>query len=104
MSEAVLAAGEELGWSRNDDANGASQEGFGTFQRTIRDGKRHSTAVGYLHPVMSRPNLTVWTQTLATRVLFEGTRAVGVAYRKDCSAQQVPSTKEVLLSVPPFTS
>src|SRR5258708_4746243 len=98
LTEAFLAAGEELGWSRNDDANGASQEGFGTFQRTIRDGKRHSTAVGYLHPVMSRPNLTVWTQTLATRVLLEGTRAVGVASRKDGSEQQVRATKEVILS------
>ncbi len=83
LTEAFIAAGVELGWSRTDDANGASQEGFGTFQNTIRDGKRHSTAVGYLHPVMSRPNLTVWTEMLATRVLFEGTRAVGVAYLQD---------------------
>ena len=98
LTEAFIAAGEELGWSRNDDSNGASQEGFGTFQRTIRDGKRNSTAVGYLHPVMSRPNLTVWTETLATRVLFEGTRAVGVAYLKDGSEQQVRAKKEVILS------
>jgi choline dehydrogenase len=98
LTEAFLEAGEELGWSRNDDANGASQEGFGTFQRTIRDGKRNSTAVGYLHPVMSRPNLTVWTVTLATRVLFEGTRAVGVAYLQDGSEQQVRAQKEVILS------
>ena len=98
LTSAFIEAGEELGWSRNDDSNGAAQEGFGTFQNTIRDGKRHSTAVGYLHPVMSRPNLTVWTETLATRVLFEGTRAVGVAYLKDGSEQQVRAKKEVILS------
>src|SRR6266849_568141 len=72
LTEAFIEAGEELGWSR--------------------------TAVGYLHPVMSRPNLTVWTQTLATRVLFEGTRAVGVAYLQDGSEQQVRAQKEVILS------
>jgi choline dehydrogenase len=98
LTEAFIEAGVELGWSRNDDSNGASQEGFGTPHFTIRDGKRHSTAVGYLHPVMSRPNLAVWTETLATRVLFEGTRAVGVASLKDGSEQQVRANKEVILS------
>jgi choline dehydrogenase len=97
LTSAFIAAGEELGWSRNDDFNGASQEGFGTFQHTIREGKRHSTAVGYLHPVMSRPNLTVWTQTLATRVVFDGTRAVGVASLQEGSEQQVRANKEVIL-------
>jgi choline dehydrogenase len=98
LTEAFIEAGVELGWPRNDDANGASQDGFGTFQNTIRAGKRNSTAVGYLHPVMSRPNLTVWTETLATRVLFEGTHAVGVAYLKDGSNQQVRAKNEVILS------
>ena len=97
LTEAFLQAGVELGWSRNADANGASQEGFGALQFTIREGKRHSTAVGYLHPMMSRPNLTVWTETLATRVLFEGTRAVGVALLKDGSQQQIQASKEVIL-------
>src|SRR5260370_3363024 len=97
LTEAFLAAGEELGWSRNDDSNGASQEGFGTFQRTIRDGKRHSTAVGYLHPVMSRPNLTVWTQTLSTLVLFEGSLAVWAPSRKSGRAHQVPARQQAIL-------
>jgi choline dehydrogenase len=97
LTEAFLEAGVELGWSRNDDYNGASQEGFGPFQNTVRAGKRHSTAVGYLHPVIDRPNLTVWTDTLATRVLFEGTRAVGVACLKAGSQQQVRAHKEVIL-------
>jgi len=94
---AFLAAGEELGWPLTLDYNGASQEGFGTLQRTIRQGKRESTAVSYLHPAQSRPNLTIWTKTLVTRLLFEGTRATGIAYLKEGREQQVRANKEVIL-------
>src|SRR5215831_222616 len=68
LTSAFIEAGGELGWSKNDDYNGSSQEGFGTPQFTIRQGKRESTADAYLHPAQSRPNLTVWTHTLTTRV------------------------------------
>src|SRR5260370_37356447 len=98
LPSAFLEAGGELGWSRNDDYNGASKERFGSLQSKIRQGQRQSTAVAYLHPVMSRPNLTVWTQTLVTRILFEGTHAVGVAYLKDGGEQQERVKKEVILS------
>lgn len=98
LTSAFIDAGQELGWPRNDDYNGASQEGFGSLQFTISGGKRASTAAAYLRPARSRPNLTVWTQALATRVLFEGKRAVGVAYQKDGSEQQVQAKKEVILS------
>jgi choline dehydrogenase len=98
LTSAFIEAGVELGWPRNDDHNGSSQEGFGTIQFTIRKGKRESTADAYLHPAQSRLNLTVWTQVLATRVLFDGTRAVGVAYLKDGREQQVQAKKEVILS------
>ena len=94
---AFLAAGQELSWPHTDDYNGVSQEGFGTFQYTIRQGKRESTAVSYLHPAQSRPNLTIWTNTLVTRVLFEGTRATGIAYLKDGREQQVRVNREVIL-------
>ncbi len=97
LTTAFLEAGEELGWPRTDDYNGASQEGFGTFQYTIRQGQRESTATSYLHPAQGRANLTVWTNTLVTRVLFEGTRAVGVAYLQDGVEQQVRVNKEVIL-------
>jgi choline dehydrogenase len=60
--------------------------------------KRESTADAYLHPAQSRLNLTVWTQVLVTRVLFDGTRAVGVAYLKDGSEHQVQAKKEVIFS------
>lgn len=98
LSSAFIEAGVELGWPHNDDFNGASQEGFGTYQVTQRQGKRHSTAMAYLHPAQHRPNLTVLKQSLVTRVLFEGTRAVGVAYLKDRQEQQIRVNKEVILS------
>ncbi|QBD80391.1 choline dehydrogenase [Ktedonosporobacter rubrisoli] len=97
LTEAFLAAGEELGWARIDDYNGASQEGFSTLQFTIRQGKRESTATSYLYPAQSRPNLTVWTNILVTRILFEGTRTIGLAYLKDGVEQQVRVNKEIIL-------
>jgi choline dehydrogenase len=98
LTEAFINAGEELGWLHNDDYNGASQEGFGTLQYTVHEGKRNSTAVSYLHPAESRPNLTVKTGILVTRVLFESTRAIGVAYLQDGVEQQEWVKKEVILS------
>jgi choline dehydrogenase len=98
LTEAFINAGIELGWPRNDDNNGASQEGFGPFQYTIYQGKRESTAVSYLHSVENRPNLTIQIRALATRILFEGSRAVGVAYLKDGVEQQARANKEVILS------
>ena len=65
---------------------------------TQKQGRRHSAAVGYLHPALSRPNLTLQTQALVSRILFEGTRAVGIAYLKDGAEEQVRVNKEVILS------
>jgi choline dehydrogenase len=98
LTQAFLEAGVELGWPRNDDYNGATQEGFGMLQSTIGQEGRSSTATGYLHPVEQRPNLSIWTQTLVTRLLFDGTRAVGVAYRQADREQEVQAKKEVILS------
>ncbi len=98
LSHAFVHAGVELGYPANDDFNGPSQEGFGVYQVTQKTGRRHSAAVGYLHPAISRPNLTVETYALTTRVLFDGSRAVGVAYLKDGVEQEVRVNKEVILS------
>ncbi len=98
LTAAFLEAGRELGWSHNADTNGAEQEGFGPFQLTIREGKRHSAAVSYLHPVEHRPNLTIWTKALVCRVLFDGKRAIGMVYRKDGVEQHVQAKKEIILS------
>jgi len=78
LVQAWIDAGIEHGLAPNDDFNGAEQDGIGRNQVTCRDGRRCSTAVGYLHPVADRPNLTIETYQQAARILFEGTRAVGV--------------------------
>ncbi len=98
LPHAFIEAGVELGWPRNNDYNGASQEGVGIGQTTQRQGQRESTATRYRHPVLHRPNLTVVTEALVTRVLFERTHTVGVAYLKDGVEQQERVNKEVLLS------
>ena len=98
LSLTFIEAGVELGWPRNDDFNGASQEGFGDFQVTQRAGMRCSAAVAYLHPVLGRPNLTVETNATVAAVLFEGTRAVGVAYLKDGERHEARANREVVLS------
>lgn len=80
LCEAFIAGAVEQGIPRNPDYNGAEQAGVGYFQRTISNGWRMSTAKCFLKPAMARKNLDVRTYAQATRVLFEGTRAVGVAY------------------------
>lgn len=81
LFEAFFAATEEAGYPRTRDVNGARQEGFGIFDRNISRGRRLSAARAYLHPAKRlRSNLTVQCRALTTRILFEGTRAVGVEY------------------------
>jgi choline dehydrogenase len=90
--EAVQQAGYEL----TEDVNGYRQEGFAPFDRNIHRGRRLSAARAYLHPVRHRRNLRVETRAFVTRILFEGTRAVGVAYERRGSARRVRAG-EVLL-------
>jgi choline dehydrogenase len=97
LTDAYIAAAEEIGIPRNDDFNGARLEGAGYFQLTARNGLRCSAAVAFLRPAMGRANLTVVTRALARRVLFEGRRAVGVAYRAG-GAEHVARAREVVLS------
>ena len=73
-------AAEEAGYPLTDDVNGYRQEGFARFDRNVHRGRRLSAARAYLHPVRDRKNLTVETYALATRVRFQGRRAVGVDY------------------------
>ena len=79
---AWLQAGEEAGFRRTDDVNGYRQEGFAAFDKNVRRGRRLSAARAYLHPVLDRPNLTLITRASANRVIFDGTKAVGVEYRR----------------------
>lgn len=78
ISEAFLRAAQEFGMPFNPDFNGARQEGAGHYQVTVRNAQRSSAATAYLKPIRSRPNLTVKTKTLVTRILVERARAVGV--------------------------
>jgi choline dehydrogenase len=77
---AFFGAVQEAGHALTKDVNGYRQEGFAAFDRTIYRGRRLSAAGAYLHPVMGRPNLTVCCRAFVTRILFDGTRAVGVEY------------------------
>ena len=95
---AFLAAAEQAGHARTDDVNGYRQEGFGRFDRNLHRGRRWSAARAYLHPVLSRPNLELRTRCLVTKVLFEGTRAVGVEYRRGRGPLRRAYAHEVVLS------
>jgi choline dehydrogenase-like flavoprotein len=98
FSHLFTEAGVQAGEVHNTDFNGATQEGVGLYQVTHKNGERHSAAKAYLTPHLSRPNLQVITGAHATRILFEGKRAVGVEYRKGGTLQQVRAAREVLLS------
>lgn len=98
FSHHFTEAGVQAGYPHNTDFNGATQEGVGLYQVTHKNGERHSAAKGYLTPHLARSNLQVITGAHATRILFEGTRAVGVEYRQGGALKQVRAGREVLLS------
>ncbi len=99
LTQVFLDATAECGFEQSDDFNNARQRGFGHYQATIRNGRRCSTAVGYLHPAEKRPNLTVQTHALASRVLLEDGRAVGVEYlHKGKERVTVRADREVILA------
>jgi len=97
ICEAFVAATTELGFPRNDDFNGASQDGVGYHQTTTRNGKRCSTAVGYLRPAMQRANLRVMTEALTEKIVFEGRRATGVTFLQNGRAITAHAAREVIL-------
>lgn len=98
LSEVFIQAAEQAGFSPNPDFNGPVQRGFGLYQVTQRDGRRCSTATGYLRPVRGRPNLTVRTGALAVGLILEkGNRIVGVRYRRHGRNRRAAAAREVLL-------
>tara|TARA_R110001592_G_scaffold93457_7_gene271420 strand:- start:546 stop:2171 length:1626 start_codon:yes stop_codon:yes gene_type:complete len=98
LCEAYIKAGEEAGLPRNDDFNGASQEGVGAYHVTTRDGLRMSAARAYLWPARRRPNLRVEKHAMAERLLFDGTRATGVAYRCRGKLKRAHAKAEVIVA------
>ncbi|MBI2316025.1 MAG: GMC family oxidoreductase N-terminal domain-containing protein [Betaproteobacteria bacterium] len=95
---AYAEAGRALGYPYNDDYNGRDQEGFAVHQLTIRNGRRCSAAVAYLRPAMKRGNVSVRVKALASRVLFEDERAVGVEYLTGGQTLAAYASREVILS------
>ena len=98
VCDALIDAAEHIDIPRNNDVNGANQEGFGYCQLTVRRSRRHSTAAAYLDPVRYRKNLHIITNAHATKVLLEGKRAVGVEYDRGGQRHTARARSEVLLS------
>ncbi|HEY5858114.1 MAG TPA: GMC family oxidoreductase N-terminal domain-containing protein [Aldersonia sp.] len=93
-----VAAAMENGLEANDDFNGAAQEGVGRYQVTCKDGRRWSTAEGYLKQAQQRANFTLRTGAQAHRLILEGARAVGVEYEQGGRRHEVGAAGEVILS------
>ncbi|MDF2740874.1 MAG: Choline dehydrogenase [Actinomycetia bacterium] len=98
LSRAWLEAAVASGLPRNEDFNGARQDGVGHYQMTQRDGRRWSVADAYLRPAMLRPNLTVETDAHVTQVIIEGDRATGVRYVRDGATREASATGEVVVA------
>src|ERR1700720_43625 len=98
LHDAFIAAAEEAGYRRNDDFNGAEQDGVGPLQLTVRNKRRCSAAVAYLRPALKRPNLRVEIRALAHRVLFEGRRAIGLEYAQEGIVHHARARGEVILA------
>lgn len=99
ICDAWVAAAQAAGYPFNPDYNGASQEGVGYFQLTAEKGRRCSSAVAFLNPARPRPNLRIITNAAAKRIIFEGRRAVGIAYQDRSGKENIVRTKgEIILS------
>jgi len=102
--DTLLEAARQAGHEHNPDFNGARQEGVGRFQLTQRDGLRCSTADAFLHPAASRPNLEVISRAMAHRIVFEGSRAVGVEISRDGRMETIRASQEVIVSAGAYQS
>ncbi|XP_071807433.1 choline dehydrogenase, mitochondrial-like [Asterias amurensis] len=98
LFQAFIDAGVQAGYPATDDMNGYQQEGFGYMDLSIHKGVRWSTASAYLRPAAKRENLTVTSKTFTNRVLFEGTKAVGVEYLEKGGVKTARASTEVILS------
>jgi choline dehydrogenase len=104
LYRAFIYAGEEAGYLRTSDYNGAQQEGFGPMHMTVKNGLRWSSSNAYLKPVLHRSNLTVITHALVEKVLIEGKKAIGVRYTCKGELKDIFANKEVILSAGPIGS
>ena len=98
LVDALAAAGAAAGHPSTEDYNGAQQEGFGKPQMTIRSGRRCSAAVAYLRPALERANLKVEVNALASRLVLNNHRAIGVEYLREGAKHIVHAEREVILA------
>jgi len=104
LHRAWIDAAQQAGYTETEDYNAFRQEGFGRMDMTVRDGERCSSAKAYLYDAVKRPNLTVIQHALACRIVFEGKRAVGVAYERGGTMHEVRAGKEVILAGGPINT
>ena len=97
LSKAFVEAAVAVGYPRNDDFNDGIQEGFGLFQVTQKNGRRHSAAAAYLKPAMKRQNLTVIPFAHVLRLTFEDWRCTGAVYRKESQEYVAKARHEVVV-------
>jgi choline dehydrogenase len=98
LVEAFIESAGRFGIPRNDDFNGAQQEGAGYYNLTVRNGRRVSSADAYLRPATDRDNLDVETGAVATRVLFDKDTAIGVTYKRNGREHTVFASKEIVIA------
>jgi choline dehydrogenase len=104
LCDAFIEAAEQTQLRRNDDFNGATQEGAGYYQLTTQRGRRASSARVYLKPALKRPNLRVLTEALTTRIVFEGRKAVGIEFRHRGAVRVARARREVILAAGAFAT
>ena len=97
LAEHFVEAAVEAGMPENADFNSGHQDGAGHFQCTMKAARRWSTAAAYLGPAKHRPNLKIETDALATKLLFEGTKAVGIAYRQRGQLKEAHASGEIVV-------
>lgn len=97
LSIAFVRAAVEAGYAANLDFNGKTQEGFGLYQVTQKDGRRQSTAVAYLQPALKRDNLTAIPFAQVSRLTFDGSRCTGAVYAHEQQEHTVQAHREVIV-------
>ncbi|KQZ14229.1 choline dehydrogenase [Mesorhizobium sp. Root554] len=98
LTKRYLAAAQQAGLPFNSDFNGERQEGVGIYQISTKNGRRMSAARAFLRPAMKRPNVRVETNALATKILFDGTRAIGIEYLQDGQNRTARAAREIVVS------
>ena len=104
LAEAFVDAAVQAGYKRNDDFNGETQLGVGTYQLTQRNGLRCSAAVAFLHPALTRPNLEVMPGAVAYRVVVEHGRAVAVEVGRGGAVETMHADREIIVSAGAYGS